>query len=140
MKKIAKIAGLALIGCLMAWIVVSFIDITVDNNSPDASHASWNFFTVTCGRRCCEEVIEGNSSTVFDTSVLETWCGGSIGSIRMVGAWRYDANTYEDETGAYWQTDSAVAANSFYLLWIDDDGTPNDLSDDILVKVWEEQD
>lgn len=73
----------------------------------------------------------------FDTSILEGWCGGSTGTIRMVGAWYYDGDTFEDETGNLWGYDE-VEEQAFYLLWIDDMGTPA-VEDDTIVKVWQEK-
>lgn len=73
----------------------------------------------------------------FDISVLETWCGEPSGTIRMVGAWFYDENTFEDETGNLWGWDG-VEEQAFYLLWIDDLGTPQ-IEDDQIIKVFEER-
>lgn len=73
----------------------------------------------------------------IDTQILETWCGESTGTIRMVGAWYYDKNTFKDETGNLWGWDN-IDEQAFYLLWIDDMGTPG-IEDDEILKVWQER-
>lgn len=75
----------------------------------------------------------------FDTSVLETWCGQPSGTIRMVGAEFDGKDTFTDETGEMWGwEDDSLDVNSFFLLWIDDNGT-SDLRDDFIVKVFQEK-
>ena len=76
----------------------------------------------------------------FDTSIIEdNWCGDfSDGTIRMVGAWQYERQLVEDETGDVWYIEEPVQADDFLLLWIADNHTPNDTEDDIIVKVWRE--
>ena len=76
----------------------------------------------------------------FDTSIIEdNWCGNfSDGTIRMVGAWQYERQLVEDETGDVWYIEEPVQADDFLLLWIADNHTPNDTEDDIIVKVWRE--
>ncbi len=73
----------------------------------------------------------------FDTTAINNWCGEPTGTIRMVGAWFYDENTFEDETGNFWSYDN-VSKEAFYLLWIDDVGTP-EVHDDEIIKVWQEK-
>ena len=73
----------------------------------------------------------------FDTSILETWCGGPSGRVRMVGAWKYDEHGFEDETGNIWDYDGTIDEEAFYLLWLDDMGTDS-VEDDQIVKVWRE--
>lgn len=84
--------------------------------------------------RAAEIIIQ---KQVFDTSALNTWCGEPNGTIRMIGAQALDENTLEDETGNLWGWDD-VEEQSFYLLWIDDMGTPQ-IEDDEIVKIWEEK-
>ena len=76
----------------------------------------------------------------FDTSIIEdNWCGDfSDGTIRMVGAWQYERQLVEDETGDVWYIEEPVQADDFLLLWIADNHTPNNTEDDIIVKVWRE--
>lgn len=76
----------------------------------------------------------------FDTSIIEdNWCGDfSDGTIRMVGAWQYERQLVEDETGNVWYIEEPVQADDFLLLWIADNHTPDNAEDDIIVKVWRE--
>jgi hypothetical protein len=77
---------------------------------------------------------------VYNTTYLEQWCGEATGTIRMVGAWITEDGYVEDETGNVWEVEyeSAPSANSFLLLWIDDNSTPNYVQDDVIVKTWVE--
>lgn len=76
----------------------------------------------------------------FDTSVIEqAWCGGfTDGTVRMVGAWWYTDGVVEDEQGQLWGIDVPVTNEDFLLLWIADNNTPNNTTDDIIIKVWRE--
>ena len=76
----------------------------------------------------------------FDTSVLEQeWCGGfTDGTVRMVGAWWYADGVVEDEQGQRWGIDVPVTNEDFLLLWIADNNTPNNTTDDIIIKTWRE--
>ena len=76
----------------------------------------------------------------FDTSVIEAqWCGGSDdGTVRMVGAWWYANGVEEDELGQLWVIEETVGQEEFLLLWIVDNHTPEDFTDDVVVKVWRE--
>ena len=77
----------------------------------------------------------------FDTSVLEElWCHGDEdeGTIRMVGAWWYADGLVEDELGDVWSIEQEIDVCDFLLLWIADNGTIDDPTDDIIVKVWRE--
>lgn len=76
----------------------------------------------------------------FDTSIIESqWCGGfSDGTIRMVGAWRYADGVVEDEQGQLWGIEQSITQEDFLLLWIADNNTPNNTTDDLIIKVWRE--
>lgn len=76
----------------------------------------------------------------FDTSIIETqWCGGfSDGTVRMVGAWWYADGVVEDECGQLWGIDQSIEQEDFLLLWIADNHTPNNTTDDLIIKVWRE--
>ncbi len=76
--------------------------------------------------------------STFDTSVLDGWCGGPQGKIRMVGAWVYEDGVLEDETGNLWGWDGELDENGFYLLWIDDLGD-DVVQNDEIVKLWQEK-
>ena len=84
--------------------------------------------------------VEVEQSGGFDTSIIENnWCGDFCdGTIRMVGAWQYERQLVEDETGNVWYIEESVQADDFLLLWIADNHTPNNTEDDIIVKVWRE--
>jgi hypothetical protein len=83
-----------------------------------------------------EVVQQGN----FDTSIIEhEWCGGfTDGTVRMVGAWWYADGVVEDEQGQLWGIDVPVSNEDFLLLWIADNNTPNNTTDDIIIKTWRE--
>ena len=100
----------------------------------------------------CEEMahhIEGmkeaEASRTFDTSVLETWGKGyDQGKVRMVGAWLVSTDgqlmTVEDEQGERWLIDSvSIDEVDNIMLWIADNHTEDDVTDDEVVKVWKEQ-
>ena len=96
--------------------------------------------TVTPVQASAVEVPAVEQSGGFDTSIIEdNWCGDfSDGTIRMVGAWQYERQLVEDETGDVWYIEEPVQADDFLLLWIADNHTPNNTEDDIIVKVWRE--
>jgi hypothetical protein len=78
---------------------------------------------------------------VFDTSIIEAlWCNGDEdeGTIRMVGAWWYADGLVEDELGDVWSIEQEIDVCDFLLLWIADNGTVDDPTDDIIIKVWRE--
>ena len=69
--------------------------------------------------------------------------GFSSGNIRMVGAWvdHYTDNTVyiEDETGNIWMMDDCyIDDDAFLLLWLADNGTPENVEDDLILKAWTE--
>lgn len=84
--------------------------------------------------------VEVQEKQMFDTSVIEQeWCGGfTDGTIRMVGAWWYADGVVEDEQGQLWGVDVPVSNEDFLLLWIADNNTPNNTTDDIIIKTWRE--
>ena len=84
--------------------------------------------------------VEVQKEQVFDTSIIETqWCGGFYdGTIRMVGAWWYADGVVEDEQGQLWGIEQSINTDDFLMLWIADNHTPNNTTDDIIIKVWRE--
>lgn len=84
--------------------------------------------------------VEVQKEQMFDTSIIEQeWCGGfTDGTIRMVGAWWYADGVVEDEQGQLWGIDVPVSNEDFLLLWIADNNTPNNTTDDIIIKTWRE--
>ena len=83
------------------------------------------------------EVVQENA---FDTSVIEQeWCGGfTDGTIRMVGAWWYADGVVEDEQGQLWGIEQSIEQTDFLLLWIADNNTPDNTTDDLIIKIWRE--
>ncbi len=90
-----------------------------------------------CFTTTAEAATEPEPVSHFNTQVLETWCGEPTGTIRMVGGWAYCEDVLEDETGNLWGYDG-LDEEAFYLVWIDDMGTPDYVQDDEIVKVWRE--
>ena len=102
-----------------------------------------------CGERSVEPIIQEKEvikyievveQKNFDTSIIESqWCGGfTEGTIRMVGAWWYTDGVVEDEQGQLWGIEQNIEQEDFLLLWIADNHTPNNTTDDIVIKVWRE--
>lgn len=82
----------------------------------------------------------------FDTSVLENWEGDfSDGKIRMIGAWLYGQDNNGDpividEKGELWTLSGyEVASDDFLLLWIVDNNSPENVHDDMVLKIWTEK-
>ena len=84
--------------------------------------------------------VEVVNEQMFDTSILETlWCGGfDDGTVRMIGAWKYADGVVQDEQGQLWGIDQQVSEEDFLLLWIADNNTPDNVLDDVIIKVWRE--
>lgn len=84
------------------------------------------------------------TSTLFDTTIIEKQ--GCInydtdkGRIRFVHAWGYDEEQHlvEDETGNLWEVLEDVRKDEAMLLWIADNNTPEEVADDIIIRVWRE--
>lgn len=87
------------------------------------------------------EAFERMEQSHVDTRVIEVdWALGYEGdTVRMVCGWMYDANTIEDQEGNVWEVeDMDLSENDFLLLWISDCETVDDVSDDVIIKVWRE--
>ena len=84
--------------------------------------------------------VEVQKQSGFDTSIIENmWCGGfEDGTVRMVGAWWYADGVVEDEQGQLWAVEQSINTDDFLLLWIADNNTPNNTTDDLIIKVWRE--
>lgn len=91
-----------------------------------------------------QAIVEPAGTPLYDTTYLDNWCAGDEqGSIRMIGGWvnSHEDNTYtlEDESGNLWVVrDIDLDEDDFLLLWIDNNGTPDYLEDDHVVKTWRE--
>ena len=94
--------------------------------------------------RDIQEIKEAQSKrSEFDTSWIENnWgAGEDEGTIRMISATVYarEGNllTLEDEAGELWCVeDVTVADNDCILLWIADNHTEDDVTDDVVIKVY----
>lgn len=93
------------------------------------------------------EIEEPAATEVYDTTYLEQWCGEPNGTVRMAGGWMFNYEpssgiyTVEDENGNLWcvtYEENAMNEDDFLLLWIDNNGTPDYLTDDHVIKVWKE--
>lgn len=84
--------------------------------------------------------VEVQKQSGFDTSIIESnWCGGfEDGTVRMVGAWWYVDGVVEDEQGQLWAVEQSINTDDFLMLWIADNNTPNNTTDDLIIKVWRE--
>lgn len=84
--------------------------------------------------------VEVQKEQMFDTSIIEAqWCGGfEDGTVRMVGAWWYADGVVEDEQGHLWAVEQSIEQTDFLMLWIADNHTLNNTTDDIVIKVWRE--
>ena len=84
--------------------------------------------------------VEVQKEQMFDTSIIEAqWCGGfEDGTVRMVGAWWYADGVVEDEQGQLWGIEQSIEQTDFLLLWIADNNTPDNTTDDLIIKVWRE--
>lgn len=93
-----------------------------------------------------QEIKEAQAAdSKFDTSWIENnWgAGEDEGTIRMISATVYarEGNllTLEDEAGELWCVeDVTVADNDCILLWIADNHTEDDVTDDVVIKVYTE--
>lgn len=84
--------------------------------------------------------VEVQKQSGFDTSIIENnWCGDFCdGTVRMVGAWWYADGVVEDEQGQLWAVEQSINTDDFLMLWIADNNTPNNTTDDLIIKVWRE--
>lgn len=76
----------------------------------------------------------------FDMSILERYWRDDCenGSVRMVGAWYYSNGVVEDEQGQLWGLDAEIDEDALLLLWIADNHTPGNVTDDVIIRVWTE--
>lgn len=92
----------------------------------------------------CENDAQMIDPIVFDTTAIDAWCREEdIGTVRMVGAWVAESvdntHTLNDETGNVWTVeDITLYEDDWLLLWIADNHTTEDVTDDIIIKVWAE--
>ena len=81
-----------------------------------------------------------DTNDYFDTSALSQWCGDSrLGKVRMLGGWAAaNGKGVEDEQGNVWNVEGNYTNEDYLLLWVADNNTKDDVSDDVVVKVWRE--
>ena len=84
--------------------------------------------------------VEEANNRPIDTSVIEVdWGIGYEGEqVRMVCGWMYADGIVEDQLGHLWEYDAEMSQDDFFLLWINDNATPNDITDDTLMQLWRE--
>lgn len=103
--------------------------------------------TLTEEAMTAQNLVEEATATIqeeshINTTAIEQWCKGfSEGDIRVLGAWVYSREdnvvVLEDETGELWEVEDVnVADDDFLLVWLADNNTPTDRSDDIVLKLW----
>lgn len=91
-----------------------------------------------------QEIREAQTAdSKFDTSWIENNCSADEdeGTIRMISATVYAREgkllTLEDEASELWCVeDVTVADNDCILLWIADNHTEDDVTDDVVIKVY----
>lgn len=115
MKKTINIVVAILCILFAAWVGISWYDISADNGKPNPEHYSWNFFSV--------------------AFPVQTAANPPVGENRIVTGRGYSHYAIEDEAGNIWGWTN-VEPNAFYVLQINDMGTPQ-IEDDIIVYVWE---
>lgn len=86
------------------------------------------------------EAFERMEQTRVDTQVIEVdWGLGYEGdTVRMVCGWMYEEDSIEDQMGNVWEVEGDLSENDFFLLWISDNKTPDDVTDDIIIQMWRE--
>lgn len=79
----------------------------------------------------------------LDTSYIEKWGGDfADGNIRILGGWSagttHDGKQIlEDEAGQLWTVEfTSITPDDYLLLWIADNHTPDNMSDDIVLHIW----
>lgn len=81
-----------------------------------------------------------SATTVYDISWLdemEQYFDNQ--TIRMLYGYGYeDENSILDEAGKIWYSNISIPYGEKVLLWIADPNTPDNYTDDIIIKVWRE--
>ena len=86
----------------------------------------------------CES--EKTETQVFNTASIEKQfeCGFEEGACRIELAWVRPDGLLETYGGSVWEATESFPTNTQVLLWIADNHTPQDITDDIIVWMWEE--
>ena len=141
MKKVVRDFGLSFLMGMIAITLLTGSVMLMKYLMPvttQASHSTSEALTVTDTSAIAE-------SPMFDTSILETWCHDeSLGTVRMVGGVVHgregDVWTLHDEQGNAWTVEDLhnMQQHGWMLLWIADNNTTEDTTDDVIVKLWTE--
>jgi hypothetical protein len=93
----------------------------------------------------CEDEVQMINPVVFDTTAIDAWCRGEdLGTVRMVGGVVHErmGNMWvlHDEQGNAWTVEDLhnMQEHGWMLLWIADNHTADDVTDDVIVKMWVE--
>ena len=86
------------------------------------------------------EGLKTNKSLFDTTSIQYSWeeAFPTDEQIRIIGGSVYGDNQIIDEAGNLWDIKKSLSHEKAYLLWISDNGTPEETKDDIIIKIWEE--
>jgi hypothetical protein len=128
----------------LTYIVALALVLTLILSTTSCAISSTTNDVITNNEPVVEE--EFSNEVLFDISALKEWNFDSdIGTVRMVGGWLYEDSTaenalqiVEDEQGQLWYINETVSDDDYLLLWIADNNTPNDPTDDIMLCVWVE--
>lgn len=87
-------------------------------------------------------MVEAEHTTLFDTNYLNDWCCGcQTSTTYMVGAefhhYTENGTCLVDQTGTLWEVNIHCNELDYFLLWLDDNNTP-EREDDIVAKLWAE--
>lgn len=146
MKKVVNVMVAVVMVCMAAVVMVCMAAVmgmsikqSIDWQAKyNAEHVKYNEAEHVIGHYKTQE-----SMRVFDTYAIERWCGSEVsqGKVRMLGAKVVGIEdalyTLEDEAGELWLVDSvALDSTDNVLLWIADNDTVNDTTDDVVIKVF----
>ena len=86
----------------------------------------------------CES--EKTETEVFNTASIEKQFeyGFEEGACRIELSWVRPDGLLESYSGSVWEVTESFPTNTQVLLWIADNHTPENISDDIIVWMWEE--
>jgi hypothetical protein len=85
-----------------------------------------------------EEKTSEEQISSYDTSALDQT---NTNTIRIIKGWVIDNETIEDENGNLWNWEfegTPPTKNTNVLIWLDNNGTQDDITDDIITNLWKE--
>lgn len=139
MQKVVKIIQAVAVAVLVVLVIIVWAlnnALSTEKTARDAAEAM---------RAETERIVahyqQMEEARIFDTSFIDTWYRGENGKVRMMGASVVSMEDsliiVEDEQGEQWLIDSVrLAEADNIMLWIADNHTPLDVTDDIIIKVW----